>query len=119
MSKFIPATIRVLSLFILLLWSVQLNAQKKYVGDYHTFFGNRIEIYGDSTFKYLFSLDTESSWTKGIWKVSKDTVYFTINPVYDTVVYRGNAHTVKIDSLIFQPTKLQSELLLWKVLVVI
>jgi len=91
---------KVLSLFPFLLFSIQLTAQKKYVGNYHTYFGNRIEIYHDSTFKYIFNLDTESSWTKGTWKVHSDTIYFKMIPIYDTVVYKDSAETLRIDSLV-------------------
>ena len=78
----------------------QLNAQKKITGNYHTYFGSMLEIHTDSTFKYSFHLDTESSWVNGTWKVKKDTIYFTMIPIYDTITFRDNSQTLRIDSLV-------------------
>jgi len=90
----------ILLLFVLILITFQLNAQKKFLGNYHTYFGSMLEIHADSTFKYSFHLDIESSWVNGIWRVKKDTIYFTMIPIYDTITFRDNSQTLRIDSLV-------------------
>jgi hypothetical protein len=79
---------------------MHLNGQKKFIGNYRNYFGERMEIYPDSTFKYSFRFDLASSWTIGTWKIKKDTIYFSMTPVYDTIVYKDNRQTVRIDSLV-------------------
>jgi hypothetical protein len=77
-----------------------LNAQKKFIGNYYDYFGSRIEIYSDSTYNYSFRFDLGSSWTMGKWKANKDTLYFTMIPIYDTLVYKDSSRTILTDSLI-------------------
>jgi len=78
----------------------QLNAQKKFIGNYHTYFGSMLEIHIDSIFKYNFHMDIESSWVNGTWRAKKDTIYFTMIPIYDTITFRDSNQTLRIDSLV-------------------
>ncbi|HEV3252626.1 MAG TPA: hypothetical protein VGZ71_16820 [Puia sp.] len=67
-----------------------LNAQSIVAGHYRNYFGGSVNIAPDSTFKYSWHFDLQGSWTKGRWRMTKDTVYFTMIPVYDTI-----SHTIK------------------------
>jgi hypothetical protein len=75
------------------------NAQSKYVGHYRDFGGHSIDINTDSTFEFTWRFDLQGSWTKGKWSVHKDTIYFTMIPVYDTLIYTDSAsgmHILKV-----------------------
>jgi hypothetical protein len=75
---------KISTITILLLLSLNLFAQKNILGRYRDYFGSRIEI-SDSTFKYTWHFDMSASWTKGTWKLMGDTVYFHMIPTYDTL----------------------------------
>jgi hypothetical protein len=79
--------------------SISLFAQKKVAGRYRDYFGYRIELNADSTFKYTWNFDMQSSWTKGTWTFKNDTVYFTMVAIYDTVGYK-NSNGASTDKLI-------------------
>jgi hypothetical protein len=76
-----------------------LNAQSIVAGHYRNYFGGSLNIVPDSTFKYSWHFDLQGSWTNGKWRMIKDTVYFTMIPVYDTIT-----HAIKngeiVDSLV-------------------
>jgi hypothetical protein len=76
-----------LFVIVFLIFSTNLLAQRKIVGRYRNHFGDRIELYSDSTFKYTWSFDLQYSWTRGSWTIKKDTVFFHMVPVYDTLSY--------------------------------
>jgi hypothetical protein len=91
----------------ILLFSSTLIAQHKengLVGPYHDYFGSDIEINADSTFKYTWAFDLASSWSKGTWTVTNDTVYFKTIPIYDTLRYKDSAGRL-VDSLILSIQK--------------
>ena len=79
--------------------SINLYAQKNVAGHYRDYFGNSIELNTDSTFKYMWNFDMQSSWTKGTWTFNNDTVYFRMVAIYDTVAYK-NANGITIDKLV-------------------
>jgi hypothetical protein len=83
----------------LLLLPFVLFAQDNVTGRYRDYFGNRIVLNPDNTFKYTWHFDMQSSWTKGTWSLKDDTVYFQMTPIYDTVtfIYFSNKG---VDSLI-------------------
>ncbi|MGE5107543.1 MAG: hypothetical protein ACM3H8_08360 [Sphingobacteriales bacterium] len=85
--------------FFYLMISISLNAQKRLSGKYRNSFGDRIQINQDSTFKYTWNFDLQSSWVKGIWRTSGDNVFFTMIPVYDTLTLE-NENFKQTDSLI-------------------
>jgi hypothetical protein len=89
------------ALIILLFCIVELKAeaQNKFVGKYRDFFASTVVVNSDSTFKYEFHFDLESSWTKGTWTANKDTIYFQMIPVFDTLKY-VDANGISHDSLI-------------------
>lgn len=60
-------------------------AQRTLIGNYHNYFGQSIEIKSDSTFHYKVFIDIYSSWTKGNWKMTGDTILFQMIPIWDTV----------------------------------
>ena len=73
-----------LTLYFIVVYA-HLNAQSKVAGHYRNYSGGSVNIETDSTFKYTWHFDLQGSWTKGIWRMTKDTIYFTMIPVYDTV----------------------------------
>jgi hypothetical protein len=79
--------------------SFSLTAQKNLTGRYRDYFGSQIILYPDSTFKYTWHFDMQASWTKGIWKLKSNTVYFTMVPVYDTITKR-TSNGITTDSLV-------------------
>ncbi len=81
---------KILIITALLNLSLGLFAQKNIVGRYRDYFGSRIELNVDSTFKYTWNFDMAASWTKGTWSFKNDTVYFHMIPTYDTVSYKNN-----------------------------
>ena len=91
---------RALLIFLYLITSTyQIEAQIKICGIYRDYFGCQFEIYPDSTFRYTFGFDTESSWSKGKWKIKNDTVYFTTILVFDTIKYIDPKTNLAADSL--------------------
>ena len=62
-----------------------LVSKDKIVGNYIDYFGHRIQLNADNTFKYSWHIDMSSSWTKGTWTLVGDTVYFDMVPTYDTL----------------------------------
>jgi hypothetical protein len=86
-------TMKILLLNILLFLSFSLFAQKNILGRYRDHFASRVELNADSTFKYTWRFDLTNSWTKGLWTIKNDTVYFHMVPTYDTVSYKNNAGT--------------------------
>src|SRR5436853_5380183 len=73
----------------LLFWVLELKTigQHKVVGRYYNSYGGSIVIKSDSTFKYEFHFDSEASWTTGVWITNKDTIYFRMVPIFDTLKY--------------------------------
>ena len=84
---------KILTIILLLTLSFSLFAQDKIVGHYRDYFGSRIQLNTDSTFKYSWSFDLSVSWTKGTWLLKNDTVYFHMIPTYDTISYKNNNGT--------------------------
>ena len=90
---------RILTIAFLLTLSFGLFAQDKISGRYRDYFGSRILLNSDGSFKYTWNFDLASSWTKGTWKLQGDTVFFTMVPTYDTLSYI-NSNNITADSLI-------------------
>ena len=84
---------KILTTIFLLTLSFSLFAQDKIVGHYRDYFGSRIQINTDNTFKYTWHFDLSGSWTKGTWSLKNDTIYFHMIPTYDTISYKNNDGT--------------------------
>ena len=82
------------------------HGQNVYVGTYVEHYGNNIQLFSDSTFKFSGGYP-KYYWANGKWRVSNDTLYFSFVPVYDTISYydtlrfTDNSKRVKIYSLVF------------------
>jgi hypothetical protein len=76
---------KILTVTLLLILSNNLFAQNKIIGRYRDYFGSRIQLNTDNTFKYTWHFDMVGSWTKGTWTLTGDTVYFRMTPTYDTL----------------------------------
>ncbi|MEG5084627.1 hypothetical protein QUB53_28960 [Microcoleus sp. AT8-B4] len=74
-----------LSTVFILTLSINLFAQDKVVGRYRDYFGSRLQVNADNTFRYTWNFDLSGSWTKGTWTQKGDTFYFHMTPVYDTL----------------------------------
>ena len=83
----------------LLFHSIHVTAQSKVVGRYRDYFGNRIELKTDNSFKYNWNFDMAASWTKGTWTLINDTIYFRMIPIFDTLS-RSNGSNLAVDTLI-------------------
>ncbi len=70
------------AIFLVLIF---VNSPKDIEGEYYDYFGSKLKLNSDSTFLYNWNFDLASSWSTGKWKISNDTIYFTIIPVFDTL----------------------------------
>ena len=85
---------KILIVIFLLSISLGLFAQKNIVGRYRDYFGSRLQLNANNTFKYTWNFDMSASWTKGTWTFVGDTVYFHMVPTYDTLSHTNvNANT--------------------------
>ena len=100
---------KLLTLILFLLTTQTLTAQNKLIGRYRDYFGNRIQINSDSTFKYTWHFDMQSSWTKGIWQLQGDTIYFKMVPVYDTISLLAQDQSLT-DSLVLSADEIPERL---------
>ena len=96
---------KIFTIIFLLILSLTLTAQKNVVGKYRDYFGNRIQLNPDNTFKYTWNFDMSVSWTKGIWTLTGDTVYFHMVPTYDTLS-QTNVNGITSDTLILSTDKI-------------
>ena len=74
--------------------------QNNLVGIYSDFFGEKIELLSDSTFKHTYRFDLSSSWTKGKWRTIKDTLYLESILILDTLQIRNSENQFVKDSLV-------------------
>jgi hypothetical protein len=77
--------------------SLNLSAQNKIIGNYRDNFRHHISINKDSTFKNQWIFDVYNYWAKGKWIIEKDTIYFNIIPVFDTLEYKNDSLILSID----------------------
>ena len=89
--------------------SLDLFAQDKILGRYRDYFGSRIQLNSDNTFKYTSNFDMSSSWTKGTWTIMNDTVFLHMVPTYDTL-RQTNKYGLAIDTLLLSPDELSERL---------
>ena len=82
-----------------------LYGQSKIVGFYADYFGHKLNIKPDSTFEYRYRFHLYSTWTKGAWSVTNDTIYFKWIPVYDTSRIAGKDGAYKDSLLLSLDTK--------------
>jgi hypothetical protein len=89
---------KIVTTALLLVLPLSLFSQERVSGRYRDYFGSRLYLNADGTFKYTWSFDMASSWTKGTWMLRGDTVYLNMVPTYDTVsISKPNGRAV--DSL--------------------
>lgn len=100
---------RILLITLLLTISLNLFAQDRVAGRYRNYFGSRIQLNVDSTFKYTWHFDLSGSWTKGTWSLKNDTVYFRMIPTYDTVRCKNNDGTFA-DKLILSADEISEKM---------
>ena len=77
-----------------------IHKESKIIGTYNDYFGDRIELNADSTFKFNYAFDLISSWSIGKWNVKSDTIYFETNLVMDTLTIRDLNNKIIRDSLV-------------------
>lgn len=108
-SSNILIIIIILTTILLLPIPFRLIAQEKIAGHFRNFFGSRIELNPDKTFKYTWHFDLSVSWTKGTWTLLNDTVYFHIVPTYDTISYKDK-DGAPVDKLILSADEIPERL---------
>lgn len=84
---------------IILMLLFGIISQSEVVGEYKRF-GDSITLNSDYTYEYNYYLDTYSGWSKGSWKIKKDTIYLQPILIYDTLRIAG-----KKDSLLLSSAK--------------
>jgi hypothetical protein len=67
--------------------------QVKISGQYHDFFGCKLELKKDLTFKFTWNFDLYSSWTIGKWTFSNDTIYLQVKLILDTLTWTSQNQT--------------------------
>lgn len=78
-------------LFIFLLFvTVSMTGQTRFYGTYKDYFGSSLDIRKDGTFRYTHYFDLYGSFTHGTWSYVKDTLYFEMRPLYDTLQLMRN-----------------------------
>ena len=102
---------KILTISFLILLSLCLTAQDKVVGRYKDYFGNRIQLNADNTFKYTWNFDMSASWTKGIWVLKNDTVFFQMIPTFDTLMHT-NSNKYRVDTLILSNDEIPERVIL-------
>lgn len=84
---------------IILILLFEIISQSEVVGKYERF-GADITLNSDYTYEYNYYADTYSGWSKGNWKIKKDTIYLQPILIYDTLRIAG-----KKDSILLSSTK--------------
>ncbi|RYX84403.1 hypothetical protein EON73_03365 [bacterium] len=92
-------TMKLLTMTFLVTLPFNLFSQNKVAGSYRDYFGSKIRLNANKTFKYTWNFDMSASWTKGTWTCASDTVYFHIIPIYDTLS-RKDINGIASDTLI-------------------
>jgi hypothetical protein len=105
---------RQLGIIISILFSFVSKAQEPLVGRYKKIYlGEEIDVRNDSTFYYTWNGHMQSSWTKGTWTMKKDTIFFQMIGVYDTVSVKSITSTTQ-DSLVISLDTLPNRTVLRK-----
>ena len=95
---------------ILLFGSLKFVCSNKIAGRYRDYFGNRIRLDTDHTFKCTWNFDMVASWTKGTWTLRNDTIYFSMIPTYDTLSYTTPTGSTP-DSLILSTDEISERII--------
>ncbi|MBN8650567.1 MAG: hypothetical protein J0L67_04030 [Cytophagales bacterium] len=86
-------------LTILLLTKICISAYgQTLTGKYNTYYGCRLELKTDSTFKHEWHFDLASSWAVGQWSISNGIVYLNFKNVFDTLVRENNSDSLVLSS---------------------
>lgn len=86
--------------FVLVLFSIEGFSQKKYDGVYRSYFGQELKINSDKTFFFKSSFDLSSSWSKGQWRISNDTIYLKTEIIKDILHDINYKNNVMRDTLV-------------------
>lgn len=75
----------IIIILVLAIQETYLHGQNNVFGNYRNFFGSKLILNSDSTYKYTYAFDLFSSWSIGKWTLRKDTILLTNVIVYDTI----------------------------------
>jgi hypothetical protein len=75
------------------------SGQQVLSGVYQDAFGSQLQINEDSTFHFRWLVDTQESWSMGVWTKAGDTIYLRVIPKYDTLKKVGQS-SMATDSLV-------------------
>lgn len=90
---------KTLKIAVLLLLPFSLYGQNKISGIYNNYFFCSIQLNTNNTFRYSWHFDLSGGWAIGTWRTFEDTIFFNVEPVYDTIIYNyknGNS-MIKLD----------------------
>jgi hypothetical protein len=85
MGKFINMQ-KVLIAILFSLSSLGCLSQERHIGKFSGYPGV-LEIKEDSTYYYSWAYDFQTSWSVGVWRSIKDTLFLINTPIYDTIYY--------------------------------
>ncbi|MEM6261966.1 MAG: hypothetical protein AAGI38_05625 [Bacteroidota bacterium] len=99
------------NIFVLILMCIttQLPGQT-ITGNYYDYFGHKLELKADSTFKHTWHFDLISSWTTGTWRIQNDTLFLETVLIYDTLKIDRNG--MELDTFILSSDE-TSEVIKW------
>ena len=75
----------IIILLVLAIPETLLRGQNNVSGAYRNYFGSKLILNSDSTYKYTYAFDLFSSWSTGKWILTKDTILLTNIVVFDTI----------------------------------
>ena len=89
-------------IFVVLV-NIECFSQEKPKQEYYDMFGERIEFFRDSTFKFTWNFDLSGSWTIGSWQLLNDTIFLKPILIMDTLTIRDSNNNLLRDSLVLSP----------------
>jgi len=75
----------IIILLVLAIQETLLQGQNNVSGTYRNYFGSKLILNSDFTYKYTYAFDLFSSWSIGKWTLRKDTILLTNVVVFDTI----------------------------------
>jgi len=91
--------ITIIYIFLVLV-KIECFSQEKPKQEYYDSFGERIELFTDSTFEFSWNFDLAGSWTIGNWQLLNDTIILKPILIMDTLTIRDSNNKILRDSLV-------------------
>ncbi len=75
----------IIAILICCFISFDISAQGSTI-EYNDYFGHKLILHQDSSFRFTWNFDLAASWSIGNWRISNDTIYLKVINVYDTLL---------------------------------